>query len=228
MVEQAAREAHIKSGGTGEAFDVMKPQLKAALITRFWRNACWPYALLNYTIEVEREMDLLDMLTYAASPRNSDTREGILLPRIDSVVTCFKKLSNVLQGCEDDDDAVRNIRNLQNACPSLPESAVISIELLTHLDEVLSMLGAALTSVCAQPKVERIIAIVGMLSPSTNSIGGAYTNSTSFSSDQTEGGKKINKQHLQEWHLIINAVLLKKKAKDCNNGETQPHMYTPY
>ena len=143
-------------------------------------------------------MNLLDMFTYAAAPRNSDTREAILLPRIDSVVICFKKLSDVLQGCEDDDDIVRNIRNMQNACPSLQESAIISIESLTHLDEVLGMLGAALTSVCAQPKVERIIAIVGMLSPSTNSIGGAYTNSTSFSNDSTEGSKKINKQRLQE------------------------------
>jgi hypothetical protein len=174
-VEQAAREAYVKSGNTAEAFDSMKAELKAALITRFWHNACWHDALFNYADYIEREMDLLDMLTFAAAPRNSDAREAILLPRIETVVAYFKKLFDVLQGCEDDDDVVRNIRNLQNACPSLQESTIISIESLTHLDEVLSQLGAALVSVCAQPKVERIIAIVNMLSPLTNAIGGAHT-----------------------------------------------------
>ena len=92
VIENATREAHIKTGGKGEAFDIMKPQLKAGLITRFFRGACWHPALFNYSINVEREMDFLDMLTYAAAARNSDTREFILLPRIESVVACFPKL----------------------------------------------------------------------------------------------------------------------------------------
>ena len=190
-IEQATREAYVKGGNAAETFEYMKPELKAALVARLWRLSVWPLPLFNYAVNVEREVDLrIDMLAYAAAARNSDAREAILLPRIETVVTCFKKLFEALRGCEDDNDVVRNIRNIQSACPSLQESAIISIESLTHIDEVLGQLGAAFVALCAQPRIERIIAIVNMLSPSTISIGGAHTLSSSFSSAPAESSKK--------------------------------------
>ena len=104
----------------------MKPELKAALVARLWRLSVWPLPLSNYAINVEREVDLIDMLAYAAGARNSARgRQSSCRASFETVVTSFKKLFEALRGCEDDDDVGPNIRNLQSACPSLQESAII-------------------------------------------------------------------------------------------------------
>ena len=124
-IEQASWESYNKGGNTADSFDYIKPELKAAPVSRLWGQSIWPRPLFNYSINIERDVDLLDMLAYAAAPRNSDAREEILIPRIETVAASFKKLNEALRGCADDDDTVCNIRNLQSACPSLQESSII-------------------------------------------------------------------------------------------------------
>ena len=68
----------------------MNPELKAALVSRLWWQSIWPPPLFNYSINIERDVDLLDMLAYAAAPRNSDAREEILIPRIETFIASFK------------------------------------------------------------------------------------------------------------------------------------------
>ena len=104
-------------------------------------------------------------------------REEILIARIETVTSNFENIHDKikLRGCADDDDIVRNIRNLQAACPGLQEASIISIKSLTHIEECLGLLGVAFTAALVQPRVERMITILNMLSPATGTSGGIDT-----------------------------------------------------
>ena len=128
----------------------MGHQIKATLISHLGRQSIWPWQLLVYSTGIERDMDLVDMHTYAAAAGNSHAREEILIARIETVTINFENIHETLRGCADDDDIVRNIRNLQAACPSLQEASIISIESLTHIEECLGLLGEAFTAALVQ------------------------------------------------------------------------------